>query len=224
MKTFGILTLTHDAPIYNFFDKIKRQYYINNNVDAAFVYNTPLKIQSNSNNIYYKVGNSCIDGIYSMFDKFIFTLKQFNNWLNYDYIIRANSSTFINIDKIYKIIQELPNEECYAGYYTYPGTQKDFVSGTCIIFSKDIIRKLAELPLDHFKYHREDDLIIFDYMNKFNILKTFIPMYWYDTNIIPNDEDFYMHMEQYPLLRIKNSTNRDIIDTHIWGLIESKIL
>lgn len=224
MKTFGILTLTYDKPLYNFFDDIKREYYIKKNIDYAFIYNTDVNKENTDRDVFYFANVVESQGIFTMFDKFIFTIKNFSKWQSYDYIIRANSSTFINVDKINEVIQKLPVENCYAGYHTYPGDQKDFVSGTCIVFSRDVIEKLSLILQDHSQYQREDDLIIFDYMNRFNILKTFIPMFWYDMNVMPSDHDLYMNMEKYPLLRIKNSDNRDTIDTYIWNLIKSKIL
>jgi len=222
---YGIITLTYDDPLYNFFDDIKRQYYQKNNILNVFVYNvtTPVDKIKNTSDVIYVSNLAGGSGIYTMFDKFIATLQSNQNWNDFDYIIRANSSTFLNLPLLEEYIKKLPQENCYAGPCTMPITPKDFISGTCIIFSKDVIKMLSKIKEKHENRRLEDDLIIFQYMKNFKVPLTNIPMYWYDKNIIPTKNEISDILKKYPLIRINNQKDRFKIDTTIWKLIEENV-
>lgn len=217
---YGIITLTYDDPLYNHFDNIKRVYYGGKHVPYTFVYNSPThKSYDDEHSINYVSPLVGSVGIFTMLDKFIHTLNTQPEWKTYDYVIRANSSTFINLKQMEEVISTLPTTKCYAGYHTFPGKPSDFVSGTCMVFSKDVINMISSLPTTHENNHREDDLLLFDYMNQFNIPKTYIPMHWYDENKIPSIDELYTTIVNTPLTRIRNNQDRHTIDTTIWSMI-----
>jgi len=216
---YGIITLTHDSSLYNFFDNIKRKYLQKRGILHTFVYNSN-NIQSTQNpsDIMYHSNLIGDCGIYTMLDKFIMTLNVLKNnsdWNNCDHILRANSSTFLNIPILEKHIEQLPKTNCYAGAII----RNEFISGTCIIFSKDVIQQLSQISTKHEHIQTEDDLLISNYMKKFQIPVINIPMYWYDKNIIPSKEEISKVLQQYPLIRVRN-LDRLNVDTKIWELIE----
>lgn len=212
---YKAIVLTYNNPIYNFFDCIKRKDLQDRNIPHQFVYNDTVMID-----LYNETNNSVLitsAGIFSMFNKFIHTIKD-SSYNEFDYIVRANSSTFLNFPLLEQFIEKLPKENCYAGYFTQPGTPKDFVSGTCMIFSKDIINKLQNININYIP-SKEDDLVIFDLMNQFKIPKTYIPMYWYNNNTIPEKDELNNVLNEYPLIRVNNPSNREVFDKAIWNMI-----
>jgi hypothetical protein len=217
--TYGILTLTCDDPLYNTFDEMKSAYLDRHNINNVFVYNTTEHIENTGKKIYYKSALTGPTGIFTMFDKFIATIKSDARWCEYDFTLRVNSSTFLNIPVLEKYIRDLPREKCYAGACTVPITPKDFISGTCMVLSKDVVKQLTQINNSHENYHREDDLIIFDYMKQLNVQPTNIPMYWYDKDIIPTKEEVQQVLREYPLIRLRNNSNREQIDTTIWRML-----
>jgi hypothetical protein len=201
---YSIVTLTHNSDPYNFFDSIKAEYLNNFNIPHTCIFSNSSK---------------------EMFKNFITFLKTNKTWSEYDYILRVNSSTFLNIPKLEEAIKLLPKQNCYAGHYgdiinniLQPIKPTDFVSGTCIIFSRDVLRKLSEIDT-HIAFEN-DDLEIFRYMTQFNIPRIPIHMYWYDNNQLPTSQHILDILNKYPLLRIKNNENREI-DKQIWTIAAS---
>lgn len=197
--SYCVIIITHDSEPYTVFDELRQSYFLKHNIPHVF-------IKNDSN-------------LYNMFGTFINFLKQNNDLINYDYIVRINSSTFLNIELFEQYLNTFPTTNCYAGYFggiinniELPKKNTDFISGTCITFSKDVIHKLTQTV--QINYNKEDDLVIFDYMNNFNISRTFVPMYWCDNNIMPNDETMLNIIKNFPLVRIKNLNK--YLDINIW--------
>ena len=222
--TYGIITLTCNDPLYNIFDDMKREYLNNRNILNTFVYNNAnADINIRESDSVYLSNLTGTAGIYTMFDKFIATIQNNPIWKSLDYVLRVNSSKFLNIPILEEYIRtKLTAEKCYAGACTMPMGPNDFISGTCMVFSRDVIELLSQTTNKHENNRREDDLIMFDYMKRLNVPRTNIPMHWYDTNIIPSEEEITNIMKTYPLIRIKNMKDRHSIDTAIWKLLINK--
>ena len=93
--------------------------------------------------------------------------------LVYDFIVRTNISTLINLDLLYKHLTNIPTENIYTGGFilnlqwldpeagiideTLFGTE--FLQGTCIILSWDIVNKLVN-NLNKIRYDIIDDVSI----------------------------------------------------------------
>jgi len=78
------------------------------------------------------------------------TLRAFRTINNYDYdfVLRTNLSSFWDIPRLLKNLEELPTEKCYAGdgplHHVSPNTEYiacPYVSGTDTILSKDVVEK-----------------------------------------------------------------------------------
>jgi hypothetical protein len=214
MKVCTVI-LTHDTPLYNHFDNIKRKYLDKKKEDYFFVYNGKDTNKENINNrtlnYYSKINHPA--GIPDIFLKFIDVIKK-GLLDEYDYIIRCNSSTFVNIDTIKEELTT-KKDNLYMGVY---GQGWNFISGTCIVFSKDVIKKLA----DNFQivnYYREDDVVIGDILSILNVPMTYIPQYnFHDSNTIPSINDIENRLSTHTL-RIRNDFNRELIDVSIWNMI-----
>lgn len=216
------LVLTYDAPLYNYFDDLRRKYLNSKQADYFFVYNG---VDETKHNIGQQCYNFKTDiyqesGIPAMFDKFIDII---NSGLldEYDYIIRTNSSTFINIDKIKDaLINSNVTENLYMGFF-FPNW--NFVSGACSIFSKDAIN-LIKHNFHLVNKYQEDDVAIGELMHRLNVPKTFLSRYSFESHIqdthvvVPTDEEIKAALE-HPQIRVRNNSNRDLIDKGIWNSI-----
>jgi hypothetical protein len=212
--------LTHDKSLYNHFDSIKKGYLDKKKEDYIFVYNgidtTKHDIQNRSYNYFTDIIHP--SGIPVMFEKFVDII---NSGLldNYDFVIRVNSSTFINLDIIR---QQLLNktDNIYMGFF-YPNW--NFVSGACSIYSQDVLKKLAENANSVNKF-QEDDVAIGSLMQHLNVPKTFLDRACFeshiqDTHITVPSIDTIREALQYPQIRIRNNSNREVIDKGIWNII-----
>jgi len=212
--------LTCDDPLYNHFDDIKRKYLEQKQEDYLFVYNG---IDNTKHNLENKTYNYLSDvkhpsGIPVMFDKFVDVIN--SGLLNeYDFIIRVNSSTFINMDVIRENLQYKTNN-VYMGFF-YPNW--NFVSGACTIFSQDVLQRLAENAHMVNKF-QEDDTAIGDLMCRLNVPKTYLERYCFESHIqdthitVPSDSIIEEALKS-PQIRIRNNSNRDLIDKGIWNTI-----
>lgn len=224
MKICTII-LTYDNNLYNYFDSIKRKYLDQKKEDYYFVYNgtdhSKHALDEKSYNYFSDVSHP--SGIPVMFDKFVDVIK--SGLLDeYDYVIRANSSTFINMDVVRNFLKNSSRNNVYAGFF-FPDWH--FVSGACIIFSKDVLQALA-CNANRVNKHQEDDLAIADAMRSCNIPKTYIDRYCFeshiqDTHITVPDDNTIVQALSYPQIRVRNNSDRDTIDKGIWNSI-SRIL
>lgn len=214
------VVLTYDTSLYNQFDSLKRRYLENRNTDYYFVYNGTDTTKHNLANrtINYFSEEKHPAGIPMMFRKFIEVIK--SGLLDeYDFVIRSNSSTFINIDVIKEILQT-KTTRLYMGKCEIDDPSPNFVSGTCTIFSADTLKLLAENS-DTVNHYREDDVVIGQIMKNIGIPATYLPWYeFYNYNIhnIPNSDQIQEALKQ-PHIRIMNPINREIIDIKIWEKI-----
>lgn len=101
--------------------------------------------------------------------KFMKTIKNFDE-TKYDYILRINLSTYINFNLLLRMLQSLPKYKLLSGHIMnlilpdwdiYNKTPIKFVSGTCMIFSSDVITHLKLVDLnDHILYKHNDDTVL----------------------------------------------------------------
>jgi hypothetical protein len=217
--------LTHDKPLYNHFDSIKRKYLEKNNEDFILVYNgtdnTKHDLKNKTYNYYSDVVHP--SGIPVMFEKFIDIIN--SGLLNeYDFIIRVNSSTFIDLKQIRQHLEN-KTENIYMGFF-YPNW--NFVSGACSIYSKDVLQKLTE-NAHIVNKNQEDDTAIGGLMQHLNIPKTFLDRACFeshiqDTHITVPSVDTIKQALTMPQIRVRNNSNRELIDIGIWNIIADLVL
>lgn len=232
------LVLTYDKPLYNVLDDIRRIYLHENNENNLFVYNgedtTKNDLTNNITNYYSDVKN--IAGIPAMFYKFIDIIER-NMLTEYDFVIRTNSSTFLNMPVLKKILSTLnPQDDVWAGFYA---PDWHFISGSCIIFSQSTLKKLIA-GKNKFNVNIEDDVLIGQILTSQGVPKTYIDRYQFcERTTLPTDEEI-QHSLQFPTIRVRNETKeelaaagsndpnwksptREIIDVGIWNKIYEQI-
>lgn len=217
--------LTCDDPLYNHFDDIKRKYLEKKQEEYLFIYNgiddTKHNLENKTYNYFSNIKHP--SGIPVMFDKFVDVIK--SGLLNeYDFVIRVNSSTFINMDVIRERLQH-KTKNVYMGFFC---PNWNFVSGACVIFSQDVLQRLAENAHIVNKF-QEDDTAIGDLMCRLNVPKTYLERYCFeshiqDTHITVPPDSVIEEALKFPQIRIRNNSNRNLIDKGIWNTISKFLL
>jgi hypothetical protein len=211
--------LTYDTPLYNHFDSIKRTYLKNKNEDFYFVYNgiDESKQDLKNNNINYYSDIVHPSGIPVMFLKFMNLIEQ-GVFEDYDFVIRVNSSTFINTDIIRKKLTYF-DKNVYMGFFE---PSWNFVSGACIIFSQDVLKKLLDYK-NKINIFKEDDVVIGQIMEMTNTPKNFLERYClHGLNSVPSTKEITKGL-LYPQIRICNYANRNLIDVKIWDTLATTL-
>lgn len=222
-----VLNITYNHKLYNYFDIIKNKIAFKDGIDVYNLYNdNNLNFILQPNDFFYKNVNSfvesnefdaanyCVFNMHEMFLKFYTFLKDNIDLINnYDYIVRCNSSTFINFRRLHEIVETLPRANCYAGYKL----NDILVSGTCCVFSKDVILKLIDTELDCIQYKDNyDDVAIGNLIsNTHSIPPTNIEWYNFSSGITPTEQEIQTSLN-YPIIRIRNNNSREEIDVDIW--------
>lgn len=228
-RTYAILNITFDYKLYNFFDKYKEKIAYKENVPIYNLYNgDSLTIIERCNDFFYvneseyqngknfDPSNYNVKNMSEMFKKFYYFIKNnYNNLIQYDYILRCNSSTFLNHRKIKNIINNLPQTNCYAGKIV--DSEPYMVSGTAMILSRDVIKLFYETNIDDIEINGIwDDVAIGRFLSIKNKIKP-IPLsqYSFISGKIPGDEIVKISLN-YPTVRVRNNNDREKIDCETW--------
>ncbi len=152
--------------------------------------------------------------------KFLKALQRIDE-RNYDYIVRVNLSTFINFRCLQGILQDAPRTK-YAGGYTLsfpisdwqpnPVDPIQFLSGTCMIFSKDVISMLKTIEYDYYVlYEHNDDVVLSYLVNIYTQYFYHLPMIFLENDRYPTQYEIQTHA----LFRIKHYLDRSH-DIELW--------
>lgn len=230
--------LTYDKPLYNMLDHIRQLYFESIHEHYLFVYNGTDLSKNNlaENKINYFSDVKQHAGIPAMYYKFI-DLIESNMLSEYDFVIRVNSSTFLNMPVLKNILSNLnPLDDVWAGFYDH---NWQFISGSCIVFSQSTLKKLISNK-NTFNVNVEDDVLIGQILTSQGVSKTYIDRYQFcERTTLPTDQEI-QHALNFPTIRIRNETKeelaaaspndpnwksktREIIDVGIWNKIYEQI-
>ena len=143
--------------------------YVNNfsHVKTYFVAFKKLnnkEYEINGNTIYFNGIESYIPGV---LDKTIKTIRLLTTNLTYDYLVRSNISTVIDLTKLTNLLANIKNTNIYATGWTLVGCKKcgpknfllSYASGTSIILDKVSAKYLLD-NADKLRYDIIDDMSI----------------------------------------------------------------
>lgn len=127
-----------------FFPILKRIYqaYMNEceDIKIFFVYGDSGIKGANDCDLVFDIPENDYPGIIT---KTISAMEYVNQNYDYDFIIRTNLSTFWDLDKLSKRLDDLPKTNCIAGTpIVFKGKNTDhieYIAGHDIVFSKDLI-------------------------------------------------------------------------------------
>ena len=218
---YGIINLTSNVEPYIHFDQIKENYYRNYGVPYLKILNEPTPRLLADNELLYISGCVHSSGIPVMLEKFIWAIQKIQYmdvWKDLDFIVRTNASTFLNVKLLEKYLAALPKKRCYAGYII----NKRFISGTCIVFSKDVVEKLAQSNVSEF-LDCYDDIALSILADRMHLRMRSIPMVHYTNNSENQFKTIITDLKKYPLIRIKNDKDRLYYDNKLWDIISQNI-
>jgi len=154
-KILHLVLFSHDNGAYDMMYQLTRKFYKSfpNVTTYYYCFNPNIKDVSVHDDILYIKGDEGY--IPNILDKTIKAFEYFNTKIDYDYIVRSNISTVIDFNLLTEKIEK--DKPSYGGPYstlnwldpnggivdkTYFGLK--FVTGTSIILSKKLIKKILE--------------------------------------------------------------------------------
>ena len=205
-----LIISSSDVPQYLQMKELSNLYYnlFNDNIKHFYIeFKNDLKVDiiENEDHIYMKGIETIKPGILI---KTKLALYYINNKYNYDYIIRTNLSSFWNLNNLLKFKNYLPRQKMCCGHLPF----NTFISGTGIIMSNDVSKKIASLINTIANYN--DDLYITNLLSKCkykiqnieNAGFTIKYLVYDNNNVIPQDTNNILYY------RIKNSDRNIDID------------
>jgi len=134
---------------------------------------------------------------------------------DFDYVVRTNISTFWHFNNLLNVLDKLPNKNCIAGKIN----KKNFISGTSIILSKDLIEYIVkntnkirinisdDVELSHF-YKSELKLPLIrvprcdKYVNKFPLNTQSIPKNYICYRVKTNNNRYMDSIKMLKLFKV----------------------
>jgi hypothetical protein len=161
------------------------------------------------------------EDLYNTSKKFIESLKMIKDF-DFDYIVRTNSSSYIDKFKIKEFLKNKPNEKFISGIIGRHESV-NFVSGACFFMSKDIVNFILENEKD-IDLNIIDDLSLGYFFQKHNIQITNkdVTRFWADKEHIIKTHKISMEYFHYRIFTGSNTERYN--DIEIMKLIHEKKL
>lgn len=122
------------------------------------------------NKIEDKICTSVAETYMNTNPKTIAGLRYVLEHYDFDYLLRTNSSTYINTQSLLRYIDELPGCSYYGGFIgQHRGV--DYVSGTCTLLSRDVVDMICTDP--NWEYDYIDDVAIGRSLNRAGVKPQF---------------------------------------------------
>jgi hypothetical protein len=217
MRNYGVINLTVDAEPYLTFDSIRKAYFEKRGLLFRNVLNAKAARPLGPHELLFVSSCEHPSGIPVMLEKFLWALRVLLAdpvWRACDYFVRVNSSTFLNVELFDSFIRSLPARRCYAG----PVMFKRFVSGTCIVLSRDVAEFLATRKIGK-EADNYDDLAISHFLKRRLLRMIDMPMRFFDDNKTHALEEVVEALDSFSLIRVKNNADRMLYDVDIWRKI-----
>ena len=117
-----------------------------NDIDIKlFFYKGGKSFSQNENYITFPVGDKLNDIGYKTIEAFEWVEKNFD----YDYLLRANSSCYVNLEELTKFFVTKNNQEpIYGGHMNNYDDNFDYVQGVGILLNRTAIQKILKHKLD----------------------------------------------------------------------------
>lgn len=157
--------------------------------------------------------------------KFLKALQRLDE-TQYDYILRVNLSTFIHFDILSKFLATTPRVK-FAGGYTMsfpitnwrlnPVDPIEFISGTCMVFSKDVISMLKTIEYDYYVLYEHNDDVVLSYLVKLYTQNLYhLPMVFLENDRLPSNHEINTNA----IFRVKHYADRGR-DIDLWKYLLS---
>jgi hypothetical protein len=201
LKTLVLVIASDDQPIYADFHRSWKSYMHldSEHFESYFIRGNPdlpVEYEVVGDTIWTKTEENRVPGILHKtlvaFGAFFSRLGEF------DYILRANLSSFFVFPRLLRFLETLPRENCYSG--VYHGGQSRFpyfwswVCGAGIIFSRDVVQLLVHNREVLLMAKLPDDMVIGSFLEQKKIplipgcyREIYSPRDWFEIQPIPED-------------------------------------
>ncbi len=177
VNVFVVVIASFDNPYFIDFIKMRKLQFKAQNIPHCFVFegDCPPTYQRDIHDIFFPKVKSIKNELHlNMTLKFLKSLQIIDE-TKYDYIVRVNISTYLNMDILSKKLEGEPRTN-YIGGHTLkfplpdwtvqPTGNVHFVSGTCMIFSSDVIGKMKQVHYDSFELETHTDDVVLSHLAK----------------------------------------------------------
>jgi hypothetical protein len=150
-----------------------------------------------------------------MIRKFLKSLKEIDE-TQYDFIIRLNASTYVNMEELSKFLSIQPPSMFGGGHVLRQQHRQietsiiQILSGTCMIFSHDVITYLKTLPLDAPIFEKSYDDVVLSYLVKDKVAK------FTHINLVFHTGDNLKPIQKKPAILYRVRHNDRENDIFIW--------
>jgi len=222
-----LLLIYNSTQHYDKLLELQRKYiHTHKDIDSYFISlreDNKENVEIENDIVYVKGTESYMNITY----KTIVSMNYLMNKLNkkYDFVIRSNMSTFLNLIQLYNNIVKLPKNNVYTGgllhnlqwidkkYGIYDKRYfgLNFVSGLCIILSCDIVKNIIK-NIDKINMNIIDDVTICLYIRDFHKI-AYINQHKYKQSFIGHKHPIDYHklsvnkMLEYTLIRTVKARN-----------------
>lgn len=140
--------------------------WLKNLVSEHYFYRASNVSQVKSNILYLNCSGKFEDINKKTIEAFKYVLKS----CEFDYILRTNTSSFIDEEILLKFIENKPEDNFFSGYLgtssEYPG--KNFISGSAFLISKNLVKGIVENQ-EKLNFELPDDVMISEYLFNSNV-------------------------------------------------------
>ena len=187
---FVVLVIAKDNRQYNFLKKIMNATWVKNHPQVFYIYgngklgageidvrklrNLPkgdsdvnIRVCPTSTDGKNNLTCDSVQGWDEILPNTISAMKYIQDNLNFDYLIRTNQSTYWNLQNLSELLRSLPETNLYAGFVDSK-LPMQFVSGSGVIMSKDVVNLLTKNP-EKLESRLIDDLAIGKFLNSMGI-------------------------------------------------------
>jgi hypothetical protein len=144
----------------------------------------------------------------------------------YDYIIRCNLSTYIYFPRLMVYLGSISTRPYVGGpimkfqipdWAINPHDPIEFISGTCMVFSSDVIQFMKALPTNSYIVYEHEDDVVLSFLAKLVSNKLYnIPILLLENDRYPEQHE----IDSFALFRIKHYIDRHK-DVEKWKFLYS---
>jgi hypothetical protein len=230
-KVFIFVIASFGDPIYKELILLRKLQFSKYKIPHYFLFDEMSDYMMDHNDIYLKKEDIESKALVNpnmnpfMIQRFLKGIKLIDE-NSYDYIIRVNISTFINIpvllkelDIRHKFVLGHIMYQNLSEWEEYRDNKLVLFSGTCIIMSNDVITYLKTIDINDIILHKHnDDTVLSHLINKYIDTYSNLNICYLENNVCCQES----LLNNYPLFRIKNSVNRKYDILH-WRYLLEKI-
>lgn len=166
IKKTAVLVLTHKSHPFDFMEQCIRETWgsvIHPSVKIWFYYGDSDNFEIQDNNIFCPYDEGYVNIGRKTICAFEYLLTT-----DFDYIFRPNSSSYVNIDKLYEFTQTLPTSLVYSGSSIPYDTVGECCSGCGFFLSRDLVEMIVRNK-EKWNHSLIDDIALCELLFELNV-------------------------------------------------------